>query len=184
MPPIDIDLLDAELLKRAKAIRLLLLDVDGILTDGRLYFDNNGVESKAFNTRDGLGMKALQRSGIEVAVITGRKSEIVSQRMKQLEIKHVYQGREDKLNAFNHLLESTGFKANEVCFAGDDWIDLPVLVRAGLAVTVADADEHVKQHVHWITRRKGGDGAVREICNLILRAQNKDRAILDGFLAL
>jgi len=176
--------IDAELRKRAKAIRLLVLDVDGVLTDGRLYFDNNGVETKAFNTRDGLGIKALQRSGIEVAVITGRESKIVSQRMSQLKIEHVYQGREDKLTAFNHLLEATGFTANEVCFAGDDWIDLPVLVRAGLAVTVADADEHVKQHVHWITQRKGGEGAVREICNLLLSAQGKDRAILSGFLAL
>lgn len=176
--------IDAELLKRAAAIRLLILDVDGVLTDGRLYFDNNGVETKAFNTRDGLGMKALQQNGIEVAVITGRKSEIVSQRMNQLKIEHVYQGREDKLNAFNHLLEITGFQAHEVCFAGDDWIDLPILVRAGLAVTVADADEHVKQHVHWITQRKGGEGAVREICNLLLGVQGKDRAILDKFLAL
>lgn len=176
--------LDAELLKRAAAVRLLVLDVDGVLTDGRLYFDNSGVETKAFNTRDGLGIKALQQSGIEVAVITGRESEIVSQRMSQLKIEHVYQGREDKLNAFRQLLEVTGFEASEVCFAGDDWIDLPVLLRAGLAVTVADADEHVKQHVHWITQRKGGEGAVREICNLLLSAQGKDRAILDEFLAL
>ena len=174
---------DAELLKRAAAIRLLVLDVDGVLTDGRLYFDNNGNETKAFNTRDGLGMKALQGSGIEVAVITGRESAIVSQRMQQLGIRHVYQGREDKLNAFNHLLDATGFNAEQVCFAGDDWLDLPILIRAGLAVTVADADEYVKQHVHWITRRKGGEGAVREICNLLLSAQGKDRAILDGFLA-
>lgn len=174
---------DAELLKRAAAIRLLVLDVDGVLTDGRLYFDNNGNETKAFNTRDGLGMKTLQGSGIEVAVITGRQSAIVSQRMQQLGIRHVYQGREDKLNAFKHLLEATGFNTEQVCFAGDDWLDLPVLVRAGLAVTVADADEYVKQHVHWITRRKGGEGAVREICNLLLSAQGKDRAILDGFLA-
>jgi 3-deoxy-D-manno-octulosonate 8-phosphate phosphatase (KDO 8-P phosphatase) len=174
---------DPELINRARAIRMLVLDVDGVLTDGRLYFDNNGNETKAFNTRDGLGMKALQRSGIEVAVITGRESAIVTQRMKQLDIKHVYQGREDKLNAFNHLLEATAMQAQEVCFAGDDWIDLPVLIRAGLAVTVADADEHVKQHAHWITERKGGEGAVREICNLILAAQGKDTVILDGFLA-
>ncbi len=175
---------DPELLKRAAAIRLLVLDVDGVLTDGRLYFDNHGNETKAFNTRDGLGMKTLQHSGIEVAVITGRKSEIVTRRMQQLQVKHVYQGREDKLNAFNDLLDATGFKANQVCFAGDDWIDLPVLVRVGLAVTVADADEYVKQYAHWITRRKGGQGAVREICNLLLSAQGKDRAIVDRFLAL
>lgn len=176
--------IDAELLKRAKQIRMLVLDVDGVLTDGRLYFDNAGNETKAFNTRDGLGMKSLQRSGIEVAVITGRKSRIVEQRMQQLDIEHVYQGREDKLNAFQHLLEATDLDAEQICFAGDDWIDLPILVRCGLAVTVADADEHVKQQAHWITERKGGEGAVREICNLLLKAQGKDRAILDGFLAL
>src|SRR5690554_3063205 len=102
---------DDELLKRAAAIRLLVLDVDGVLTDGRLYFDNNGNETKAFNTRDGLGIKTLQGAGIEVAVITGRESAIVARRMQQLQVKHVYQGREDKLNAFNHLLEASGFTA-------------------------------------------------------------------------
>ena len=111
---------DQALRERAGKIRMLVLDVDGVLTDGRLYFDNAGNEMKAFNTRDGLGMKALQRSGIEVAVITGRKSEIVTQRMAQLDVRHVYQGREDKLNAFTHLLGATGFDADQVCFAGDD----------------------------------------------------------------
>ena len=174
--------LDPALQERAGKIRMLVLDVDGVLTDGRLYFDNAGNEMKAFNTRDGLGMKALQRCGIEVAVITGRQSEIVSQRMAQLEIRHVYQGREDKLNAFTHLLEVTGFNPEQVCFAGDDWIDLPVLLRVGLAISVADADEHVKERVHWVTNRKGGEGAVREICNLILAAQGKDKMILDEIL--
>lgn len=175
--------MDATLRERAANIRLLVLDVDGVLTDGKLYFDHAGNEMKAFNTRDGLGMKALQRSGIEVAVITGRKSAAVAQRMAQLDIQHVYQGREDKLNAFLHLLEITGLDAQQVCFAGDDWIDLPVLLRAGLAVSVADAEDRVKEQVHWITSRKGGDGAVREICNLILAAQNKEQIILDEILA-
>ena len=130
-----------------------------------------------------MGMKALQRCGIEVAVITGRKSESVAQRMSQLGIEHVYQGREDKLNAFLHLLEITGLDAVQVCFAGDDWIDLPVLMRVGLAVSVADAEDRVKDQAHWITTRNGGDGAVREICNLILAAQNKDQIILDEILA-
>ena len=175
--------MDQALQDRASKIRMLVLDVDGVLTDGRLYFDNAGNEMKAFNTRDGLGIKALQRSGIDVAVITGRKSEIVAQRMAQLDIKHVYQGREDKLDAFTHLLKVTSLDAEQVCFAGDDWIDLPVLLRTGLAITVADADEHVKEHVHWITKRNGGEGAVREICNLILKAQGKDKIILDEILA-
>lgn len=175
--------MDAALKQRASKIRMLVLDVDGVLTDGKLYFDHAGNEMKAFNTRDGLGMKALQRVGIEVAVITGRKSEAVAYRMNQLGIEHVYQGREDKLDAFLHLLATTGLDAEQVCFAGDDWIDLPVLIRVGLAVSVADAEDHVKQQAHWITRRNGGHGAVREICNLILQAQGKDQTILDEILA-
>ncbi len=174
---------DPAIKERAKKIRLLVLDVDGVLTDGRLYFDNAGNEMKAFNTRDGLGIRALQRCGVEVAVITGRKSEIVTQRMAQLDIQHVYQGRVDKLNAFTHLLETTGLDAEQVCFAGDDWIDLPVLLRAGLAISVADADAYVKEQVHWVTQRNGGEGAVREICNLIMAAQGKDKIILDEILA-
>lgn len=175
--------MDAVLRERASKIRMLVLDVDGVLTDGKLYFDHAGNEMKAFNTRDGMGMKALQRVGIEVAVITGRKSEAVKQRMAQLGIQYVYQGREDKLEAFLELLEITGLDAQQICFAGDDWIDLPVLLRAGLAVSVADAEDRVKQQAHWITPRNGGDGAVREICNLILAAQQKDQIILDEILA-
>lgn len=175
--------MDAALKERASHIRMLVLDVDGVLTDGKLYFDHAGNEMKAFNTRDGLGMKALQRCGIEVAVITGRKSDAVTHRMSRLGIEHVYQGREDKLNAFLHLLDTTGLDAHQVCFAGDDWIDLPVLMRVGLAVSVADAEERVKEHAHWITDRNGGQGAVREICNLILAAQGKDQIILDEILA-
>jgi 3-deoxy-D-manno-octulosonate 8-phosphate phosphatase (KDO 8-P phosphatase) len=178
------DRMDAALRERASKICMLILDVDGVLTDGKLYFDHSGNEMKAFNTRDGMGMKALQKVGIEVAVITGRKSEAVTQRMTQLGIKHVYQGREDKLDAFLDLLEITGLDAQQTCFAGDDWIDLPVLIRAGLAISVADAEDRVKQQAHWITRRNGGDGAVREICNLILAAQEKDQIILDEILAL
>ena len=175
--------MDAALKERAANICMLVLDVDGVLTDGKLYFDHAGNEMKAFNTRDGMGIKALQRAGIEVAVITGRKSGAVSHRMAQLGIQHVYQGREDKLDAFLDLLEITGLDAAQVCFAGDDWIDLPVLLRAGLAVSVADAEDRIKQQAHWITRRNGGDGAVREICNLILIAQEKDQTILDEILA-
>ena len=175
--------MDSELQKRASGIRMLVLDVDGVLTDGKLYFDHNGNELKAFNTRDGMGINVLQRCGIEVAVITGRKSEAVTQRMTQLGVQHVYQGREDKLSAFLHLLKETGLDAHQICFVGDDWIDLPVLLRAGLAVSVADAEDRVKDQAHWITERNGGDGAVREVCNLILKAQDKEQAILDNILA-
>ena len=162
---------------------MLILDVDGVLTDGKLYFDHAGNEMKAFNTRDGMGIKALQKVGIEIAVITGRKSEAVTKRMEQLGVKHVYQGREDKLDAFLDLLDKTGLDAHETCFAGDDWIDLPVLIRVGLAVSVADAEDRVKQQAHWITKRQGGDGAVREICNMLLTAHEKHQVILDEILA-
>lgn len=175
--------MDATLKERASRIRMLVLDVDGVLTDGKLYFDHSGNEMKAFNTRDGMGMKALQECGIEVAVITGRKSEAVTHRMSQLGIQHVYQGREDKLSAFLHLLKVTGLEAQQICFAGDDWIDLPVLSRAGLAVCVADAEDRVKEQAHWITSRNGGDGAAREICNLIMIAQGKEQTILDKILS-
>jgi len=175
--------MDAALKERAARIRMLILDVDGVLTDGKLYFDHAGNEMKAFNTRDGMGMKALQKIGVEIAVITGRKSEAVAKRMEQLGVEHVYQGREDKLDAFLDLLDKTGLDSQQTCFAGDDWIDLPVLMRAGLAVSVADAEERVKQQAHWITKRNGGDGAVREICNMILAAHEKDQIILDEILA-
>lgn len=175
--------MDAALRERAANIRMLVLDVDGVLTDGKLYFDHAGNESKAFNARDGLGMKALQRCGIEVAVITGRVCKAVTHRMDQLGIKHVYQGQLKKLDAFLELLELTGLDAQQVCFAGDDWIDLPVLSRVGLAVSVANGEERVKQQAHWITKNRGGDGAVREICNLILAAQEKEQSILDEILA-
>jgi 3-deoxy-D-manno-octulosonate 8-phosphate phosphatase (KDO 8-P phosphatase) len=173
---------DPMLLERASRIRLLILDVDGVLTDGRLYFDNQGNEMKAFNTRDGLGIRALQTTGAILALITGRQSEIVSRRAANLGIEHVYQGSNDKLEAYNELLAITGFDERQVCYAGDDWIDIPVLDRVGLAVTVADADEVVKNRVHWITPRPGGCGAVRDICDLILVAQGADQRVLDGIL--
>lgn len=174
--------MDPMLRERAARIRLLALDVDGVLTDGRLYFDAHGNELKAFNTRDGLGLKALQRFGVELALITGRSSPMVTQRAQQLGIRHVYQGADDKLTAYHDLLAATGLDHQQVCYAGDDWIDLPVLLRVGLSVTVADADDEVRDRVHWVTRRPGGDGAVREICDLILAAQGHHEALLEEFL--
>jgi 3-deoxy-D-manno-octulosonate 8-phosphate phosphatase (KDO 8-P phosphatase) len=183
MSVIDVTGFDPLLLERAARVRALVLDVDGVLTDGKLYFDNQGNEMKAFSTRDGLGMRALQAQGTLLALITGRRSEIVAHRAANLGIEHVYQGRSDKLNAFNELLAATGIDQQEVCYAGDDWVDIPVLDRAGLAVTVADADAVVKQRVHWVTSRPGGHGAVREICDMILAARGLDQRVLDGILA-
>lgn len=182
MAVIDISGLDPLLAERASRISMLVLDVDGVLTDGSLYFDNQGNEMKAFSTRDGLGMRALQHCGILLALITGRQSEIVARRAANLGVDHVFQGRNDKLNAFNELLARTGLDERQICYAGDDWVDIPVLDRVGLAVTVADADEVVKSRVHWITSRGGGRGAVREICDLILAARGLDQQVLDGIL--
>jgi 3-deoxy-D-manno-octulosonate 8-phosphate phosphatase (KDO 8-P phosphatase) len=183
MPLIDASGYDPLLLERAARIHALVLDVDGVLTDGQLYFDNQGNEMKAFCTRDGLGMRALQTQGVVLALITGRQSQIVANRAENLGIEHVYQGRNDKLSAFHELLDATGIEAPAVCYAGDDWLDIPVLDRVGLAVTVPDADALVKTHAHWITSRPGGHGAVREICNLILSARGLDRQVLDKILA-
>jgi 3-deoxy-D-manno-octulosonate 8-phosphate phosphatase (KDO 8-P phosphatase) len=173
---------DPLLLQRAAKIRLLVLDVDGVLTDGKLYFDQAGNEMKAFSTRDGFGIKALQRFGIPVAIITGRSSSIVQRRAEELGISLVYQGCMNKLDAFNETLKTTGLDEVQACYAGDDWIDLPVLDRAGLAVTVADADPLVKSRVHWVTENPGGRNAVREICHLILVACGLDEVMLQDYL--
>jgi 3-deoxy-D-manno-octulosonate 8-phosphate phosphatase (KDO 8-P phosphatase) len=182
MAIIDISAIDPLLLERAAQVRLLALDVDGVLTDGRLYFDNRGNELKAFSTRDGLGLRYLADNGVELALITGRQSEIVARRAANLGIVHVYQGRNDKLDAFNELMSATGIEEKHICYAGDDWIDIPVLDRAGLAVTVADADAVVRDRVHWVTSRAGGEGAVREICNLILAAKGLDEQVFQGII--
>ncbi len=181
MTMFDISSLDPLLLERARKIRVLALDVDGVLTDGRLYYDEAGNESKAFYTRDGLGIKALQRNGFDIALITGRESRLVSRRARELGIELVFQGQDFKVQAFEDVLQQTGASAEQVCYAGDDWVDLPLLDRAGLAVAVADADDWVKQRAHWVTGRPGGRGAVREICNLILVAQGLDQAARDHY---
>jgi len=173
---------DPLLLERARKVRLLALDVDGVLTDGRLYYDQAGNELKAFCTRDGFGIKALQRFGIGVALITGRSSAIVDRRAQELGISWVYQGALNKLEPLNDVVEKAGLLEEQVCYAGDDWLDLPVLERVGLSVTVADADPVVKSRVHWVTEHAGGMGAVREICDLILVAQAHDLTLLQEIL--
>ena len=182
MGVIDTRGFDPLLLERAAGIRLLALDVDGVLTDGRLYYDGQGNETKAFSTRDGLGLRLLALQGIDLALITARSSAIVERRAAELGITHIYQGRLRKLDAFADLLSATGLAPGQVCYAGDDWLDLPILQRAGLAVTVADGDPLVRRRVHWVTGRPGGHWAVREICDLILAAHGLDQAALDGIM--
>lgn len=159
------------ILDRAKHIKLVIFDVDGVLTDGGIYIGDDGAEYKVFNSRDGHGMKMLQASGIKVAIITGRVSKVVEHRMAELGIKHVYQGQPDKLPALNKLLSILSLTAKETAYVGDDVIDLPVLVRVGLAICVKDAHPLVKRHAHWITGNLGGRGAVREACEMIMEAQ-------------
>lgn len=173
---------DPLLLDKARRIRVLALDVDGVLTDGQIYYDHAGNEMKAFCSRDGLGMKAVQRYGIRLALISGRSSPVVAQRARELGVDYVFQGRTDKRRAFAELLEMSGVTEEQVCFAGDDWIDIPVLERAGLAITVPGADPLVSSRAHWVTSQQGGRGAVREICDLILHAQGHDRTLLAEIL--
>lgn len=155
--------------ERCRKIRLLLLDVDGIMTDGRIVYDNNGVETKAFDVKDGHGLKLLQRAGVKVGIITGRESKVVAHRAYELGIGIVHQGAREKIVPYRRILQETGLNDEAVAYAGDDLVDLPVLLRVGLALTVADAVEEVRARVHYITRQSGGRGAVREICELILK---------------
>lgn len=159
------------LLERARNIRLAIFDVDGVLTDGRLYFMPDGTEFKSFNTLDGHGIKMLIASGVQTAIISGRNSPLVERRAANLGIQHLIQGREDKLTALAELREKVPVELDEIAFLGDDLPDLPVIRRVGLGMAVASADDFVRQHAHGVTVKAGGAGAAREFCELIMRAQ-------------
>ena len=158
-------------IESATKIRLLLLDVDGILTDGKLYFSNSGEESKAFHSLDGHGIKMLMRAGIPVGIITGRKSNIVTNRASDLGIDILYQGREDKIDALREIIANTGIPADAIAYAGYDLPDLPVLQAVRLSFSVPGAHPELKSAVNAITTRSGGEGAVREITDFILSSQ-------------
>lgn len=170
------------ILERAARIRMVVFDVDGVLTDGKLYFTHQGEELKAFCSRDGHGMKMLGATGVELALITGRRSRCVEYRAADLGITRVYQGATDKLQVFGELLAETGLDAMECACVGDDVVDLPVMLRSGLAICVPAAPALVKQHAHYVTRLEGGNGAVREVCELIMRARNTLDSQLAGYL--
>ncbi len=161
------------LLSKSKKIKLLLLDVDGVLTDGRIFLDNQGNELKAFHVRDGHGIKLAQRAGLIIGIITGRKSEVVSIRARELGIQEVHQGYIEKIAVYESLIKKYGVQDDEVAYVGDDVVDLDIFKRAGFAVAVADADPAVKPYVDLITRAEGGRGAVREFINLILKNRDK-----------
>jgi len=160
-----------DILEQARQIRLVIFDVDGVLTDGSLYIGDDGQEYKAFHCRDGHGMKMLQHSGVAVAIITGRTSEVVRIRMESLGVEHVYQGQRDKLHAYEDLKELLSLGDEQIAYVGDDVPDLPIMHRVGLSVAVADAHTLARHHSHWQTRSPGGRGAAREVCELIMQAQ-------------
>jgi 3-deoxy-D-manno-octulosonate 8-phosphate phosphatase (KDO 8-P phosphatase) len=168
--------------KKAANIRLIIFDVDGVLTDGSLYIGDDGQEYKAFHSKDGHGMVMLQQSGVEIAIITGRSSEVVRIRMASLGIQRVYQGKREKLPAYEELKQITGFADGQIAYVGDDVVDLPVMTRVGLAVAVQDAHALAKQHAHWVTPSNGGRGAAREACELIMDAQGTLGSALQHYL--
>jgi len=160
-----------DILGRAKGIRLVIFDVDGVLTDGSLFLGDDGQEYKAFHSRDGQGMEMLQRTGVTLAIITGRTSEVVRRRMEHLGIRHLYQGQRDKLQAYEKLKETLDLSDEQIAYVGDDLMDLPIMRRVGLAVAVADAHTLARRYSHWQTPSPGGRGAAREVCELIMEAQ-------------
>jgi 3-deoxy-D-manno-octulosonate 8-phosphate phosphatase (KDO 8-P phosphatase) len=166
----------------ALRLRLLVLDVDGVLTDGRLYYGNDGEELKAFSIRDGLGIKLLARAGFQVAIITGRRSHIVERRARELGIAHVVQGREDKGQALEELCRHLQIELSACAYMGDDLPDLGALRRCGCALTVADACAEAVAAAQWVSRARGGEGAVREACEALLRARGEWDSLTDAFL--
>lgn len=163
----------ADIRRRAEKINVLLLDVDGVLTDGSIIMDDRGTESKHFNVRDGHGIKMILRSGMEVIFLTGRTSRVVSHRARDLGVREVYQGVRDKAGVFESLMRRKGMTGESVAYVGDDIVDVPLFRRVGLSIAVADACEEAKRTAHHITKKKGGKGAVREVCEMLLRVQGK-----------
>ena len=170
--------------EKASGIKLVILDVDGVLTDGSLYFDNSGSEYKAFNSKDGHGIRLMLDNEIEVAIITGRTSELLKHRAENLKINPnlIYQGYRDKLPAFADLMSKTGFNKNQIAYVGDDVIDLPIMSQVGFSIAVNDANWFVKEHSDWVTNLNGGKGAVREASEFILDSQGKLNSIYQDYL--
>ena len=168
----------------ARQIKLIIFDVDGVLTDGTLFYDNNGEEYKAFNAKDGHGLRMLEKAGIGVAIITGRQSELVNHRASNLNLspQMIYQGYSDKGLAFKKLLDKTGLSPQQIAYVGDDVIDLPVMTKVGLPIAVQDAHWFVLKHADWVSQQGGGQGAVREICEMLLEAQGKLHILLESYL--
>lgn len=169
-------------INKAQAIRLAIFDIDGILTTGHIFYTAEGETIRAFHVHDGLGLKLLQKAGIEVAIISAKKSPAVEIRLNELGIKHIYLGRGKKLPAYEELKESLAISDEQIAYMGDDLPDLCLLKRAHFAITVPAAPEIIKQHADYVTTRKGGKGAVREACELILKAQDNYDSVIESYL--
>ncbi len=171
-----------DILEKAARIKLVIFDVDGVLTDGSLFFGDDGQEYKAFNSLDGHGIKMLHKHGIRCAIITGRTSKVVEYRMRNLGIDLLYQGQEHKLEAFEHLLNAVGLEPDQVAYVGDDVVDLPVMRKVGLAIAVQNAHPWVVSHAHWQTPRAGGHGAARDVSEMLMEAHGVLQQELDSYL--
>ncbi|MGE5301535.1 MAG: 3-deoxy-manno-octulosonate-8-phosphatase KdsC [Acidobacteriota bacterium] len=165
----------------ARNIKLLILDVDGVLTDGSIILDNKGNEYKLFHVRDGHGIKMLMKARVEVAIITGRSSKVVERRAKELGIREVFQKCHDKVSAYQDLLRRYSLDGAEVAYIGDDIVDAPVMSRVGLPITVSDADREIKKYAMYVTKQRGGRGAVREVTDYLLKAKGLWQRIIDGY---
>lgn len=168
--------------EKASQIKMVIFDVDGVLTDGSLFLGDDGQEYKAFHSKDGHGMVTLQKHGVTIGIITGRTSQVVKKRMESLGIEHVYQGQKDKLPAYEQLKQELELSDEQIAYVGDDVVDLPVMTRVGLAIAVQDAHHLTKEHAHWITPSNGGRGAAREVCEMLMQAQGTLQQAFDYYL--
>lgn len=173
--------INQDMAQKIKTVSFLILDVDGVLTDGRIIIDDLGNETKQFHVRDGHGLKLLMRLGIEVIILTGRTSQVVEHRARELGIEEIHQGAKNKLDVLQEIMAKRGISGEHIAYIGDDIVDIPVFRKVGFAVAVADASEDAKEAADYITKNGGGKGAVREICELILKIQNKWDAVVSRY---
>jgi len=174
--------LDKNILNKAEKIKLLILDIDGVMTNGQLFLDDNFIQTKAFHVRDGFGIRQLIKEGLQIAVITGRESKLVSERIRELGIQYLFQNSPDKLPIYKNLLKNLNLQPENTSFMGDDLIDLPIMTQVGLSACPKDAYPFVLKHSDFISQYKGGKGAVRELCDLILHSKNRLEPICQQFL--
>ncbi len=167
---------------QAREIKLLLLDVDGVLTDGSITYTDEGLEVKTFNVKDGFGLNLLRQAGVEVGIITARSSKALIRRCEDLKIDHLHQGKRHKVEVYKSMLEELKLEPHQVAYVGDDWLDLPMFSQVGFAVTVADGMAELKEVAHYTTKHSGGRGAVREVCDLIIDAKGQYETLLANYL--